>query len=108
MNFFAITACAADAAPEAPGFLNPQLFMLIAMLVAFYFILILPQKKQEKRTRAMLDAVVVGDEVVTAGGLCGKVLSIKDDTVLIETGSDKTKLTFLKTAIRENKTVHEK
>ena len=74
--------------------------MLVAMVAIFYFLMWRPQKKQEKQTKAMLDSLAVGDEVTTIGGIIGKVVSIKEETVLIETGRDKTRIRFLRTAIR--------
>ncbi|MCQ2456623.1 MAG: preprotein translocase subunit YajC [Clostridia bacterium] len=74
--------------------------MLVAMIAIFYFLMWRPQKKQEKQTKAMLDSLAVGDEVTTIGGIIGKVVSIKEETVLIETGRDKTRIRFLRTAIR--------
>ena len=59
---------------------------LVIMVVAFYFMLIRPQKKKEKETKAMLDALKVGDTVTTIGGIIGKVLKVKDDKVCIEIG----------------------
>ena len=59
---------------------------LVAMIVVFYFVLIRPQKKQEKKLREMLAALKVGDKVVTVGGISGKIVKIKDDFVWVETG----------------------
>lgn len=59
---------------------------LVAMIVVFYFVLIRPQKKQEKKMREMLAALKVGDKVITAGGIAGKIVKIKDDFVWLETG----------------------
>jgi len=66
----------------------------------FYFILYRPQKKQEKTVNAMRNSIKVGDEISTNGGIYGKVLSIKDDFLIIESGSDKTKLKIAKWAVR--------
>ncbi len=60
---------------------------LLIIIVLFYFMLIRPQKKREKETRAMLDAMKVGDKIVTIGGICGKIVRIKDNFVFIETGN---------------------
>lgn len=75
------------------------IIMLVAMVVLFYFIGIRPQKKQEKETTAMRNALQVGDEITTIGGIIGKIVSIKEETCVIETGHDRTKLRILKTAV---------
>lgn len=59
---------------------------LVVMIAIFYFMIIRPQKKKEKETKAMLDALKVGDSVTTIGGIIGKVLKVKDDKVCIEIG----------------------
>ena len=80
---------------------------LILMIVVFYFLLIRPQKKRDKEVQKMRENIEVADEIVTIGGIIGRVLSVKEDTVLIETGSDRTKIRVLKSAIAKNNTVHE-
>lgn len=60
---------------------------LILIFVIFYFIAIKPQRKKEKETKAMIDALKVGDKITTIGGICGKITKIKDDYVIIETGN---------------------
>lgn len=80
---------------------------LVLMLVVFYFLLIRPEKKRAKKMKEMLDHLQVADEVVTTGGIIGRVLSVKDDTVLIETGGDRTRLRVLRSSIAENRTTHD-
>ena len=77
------------------------------MVVIFYFLIIRPERKRSKEMQNMLNNIQVADEVVTNGGIIGRVLSVKEDTILIETGSDRTKIRVLKTAIAKNNTVHE-
>lgn len=89
---------------NANGNLVGSYVLLAGMFVIMYFVLIRPQKKREKEMTAMRAALEVGDEVVTNGGILGLVVSIKDDTVLIETGSDRVKLRVLKSAILQNLT----
>ncbi len=60
---------------------------MILVIVLLYFIMIRPQKKREKETKSMIDALKVGDKIVTIGGICGKVAKIKDEFVIIETGN---------------------
>ena len=79
--------------------------MLVAMVGIFYFFMYRPQKKQEKETASMRDGLQVGDEITTIGGIIGKIVSIKDETVLIETSNERNKIRILKTAVR-NVDVH--
>lgn len=76
------------------------IIMLVAMLAVFYFFMYRPQKKQEKETAQMRDSLAVGDEITTIGGIIGQVVSIKEETVMIETGRDGTKIRVLKSAIK--------
>ena len=74
---------------------------MMALLFGFmYFFMIRPQKKQEKKDAEMRNNLAVGDEVTTIGGIIGKVVSIKGETFVLETTRDKTKIRFLKGAIR--------
>ena len=74
--------------------------MLLVLLVVFYFFMVRPQKKQEKETNAMRNGLQVGDEITTIGGIIGKIVSIKDETLLIETTRNCTKIRILRTAVR--------
>ena len=80
---------------------------LALMLVIFYFLLIRPEKTRAKKEKEMRENLQVADEVVTIGGIIGRVLSIQDDTVVVETGSDRNRIRVLKTAIAENRTAHD-
>ena len=75
------------------------LIMLVLLFVVFYFFSIRPQRKQEKETNAMRNNLTVGDEITTIGGIIGKVVSIKEETCVIETSHERTKIRILKTAI---------
>lgn len=95
------TAFAADAsAPQSSG-MGSMVLSIVLMIAIFYFLLIRPQKKKEKEAKNMRDSLMVGDELVTIGGIVGKVIKIKDDEVTIETGSNKTRLTFKKWGINQ-------
>jgi preprotein translocase subunit YajC len=76
-----------------------SLIPLIILLGLMYFLMIRPQNKRDKETKAMREALQVGDEVVTIGGICGKIVKTKDDTVIIQVGADKVKFEMLRTAI---------
>ncbi len=74
--------------------------MIAVLLIVFWLFMIRPQKKQQQKDREMRDSLAVGDEVTTIGGIIGKIVSIKGDTFVLETTKDKTKIRFLKGAIR--------
>lgn len=76
------------------------LIMLAIVVVVFYFFLYRPQKKQEKQTSSMRSGLAVGDEITTIGGIIGKIISIKDETVLLETSADKTKIRILRDSVK--------
>lgn len=80
---------------------------IIGTFVVFYFVLIRPQKQREKKDRAMRSSLEVGDYIVTIGGFCGKIITLKDDEVIIETGADRTKIQFKKWAIQGKDAAHE-
>ena len=74
-------------------------FTLALMLVLLYFMIYRPQKKQEKQDAAMRSSLEIGDQVTTIGGVIGRVVAIKDDTFVLETGADRVKIRFTKNAI---------
>ena len=81
------------------------IIMLVGMVLIFYFFIIRPQKKQEKQTAEMRNSISVGDEIVTIGGICGRIVSIKeDDVIVIETGADRTKLKMKSWCVSTNET----
>jgi preprotein translocase subunit YajC len=75
------------------------LMPLVLLIVIMYFLLIRPQKKREKDVNAMRNSIKVGDEVITIGGICGKIVKTKDDTLTIQVGADKTKFEVMRWAI---------
>jgi len=81
------------------------------MILVMYFIMIRPQRKKEKELKAQIDAMKVGDKVVTIGGICGKVVRIKDEYVFIESGNvgtpdEKSVIKFERSAIKAIETIH--
>jgi preprotein translocase subunit YajC len=98
--FLTADAAAAGAVQDATGQGITTIIMLVAMVALFYFFMYRPQKKQEKQTNEMRNSLQVGDEITTIGGIIGKVVSIKDETVLIETGRDSTKIRILRSAVK--------
>ena len=105
MNFLALLEAAAD--NSGPNTMQGvgTIIMLVAMVAIFYFFLYRPQKKQDKAQNEMRNSLTVGDEITTIGGIIGKIVSIKDETVLIETSNERNKIRILRTAVR-NVDVH--
>ena len=73
--------------------------MLVIMFAVMYFLLYRPQKKQQKKDAEMRNSLEIGDEVTTIGGIVGRVVALKEDTFVLETGSDRVKIRFRRTAI---------
>ena len=75
------------------------IILLVLMVAFFYFFMIRPQKKQEREFNQMLNELQPGDEITTKGGIIGKIVSIKEETMVIETSRDRTKIRLLKSAV---------
>ncbi len=73
--------------------------LLVVFILMIYFMMIRPQRKKDKADREMRDSLRVGDEIITIGGVVGKVEKITEKTVVISTGAGRNKIEFLKTAI---------
>lgn len=72
-----------------------------------YFMLIRPQRKRTKEEKQLRESIQIGDEIVTIGGIYGRIISLKEDTIVIESKSDHSKLTVARWAIQSNLTKHE-
>ncbi|MGD9560071.1 MAG: preprotein translocase subunit YajC [Oscillospiraceae bacterium] len=79
----------------------PLIAMLAVMGVAVYFLMIRPQKKKEKESTQLRNSIEIGDEVTTIGGIVGRVVSIKEDTFVIETAGERSRMRFKRWAIQE-------
>ena len=77
------------------------------MLVAMYFPMIRPQRKKQKEEKQMRENLQVGDEIVTIGGIYGRVISLKEDSMVIESKSDHSKLSIARWALQQNLTIHD-
>ncbi len=97
---FQYLTAAAGGEVSTAGSMISLIVPLLFCGVIFYFFMYKPQKKQDQEAQQMRDNLAVGDEITTTGGIIGKVVSIKDETMVIETTRDATKLRLLKTAIR--------
>ncbi len=86
------------------GSLLTMLLPLIAMFAIFYFIAIRPENKRKKEAEAMRNAVKVGDEIITIGGICGTVVNVKEDRIVIETSADQVRMELTKWSVSSNET----
>ncbi|MDR1927706.1 MAG: preprotein translocase subunit YajC [Oscillospiraceae bacterium] len=108
LNMFGGSAGAASGESGTGGNGFSMIILLVVMVGVMYLTMIRPQKKRQKEERAMRDNLQIGDEVTTIGGIMGRVVTVKEDSVIIETGADRTKLRFTRTAIAINNTAQEK
>ena len=77
----------------------PQIGFLIFFIVIMYLLLIRPQKKKEREIQAMRDALMVGDEIITIGGIRGRIIKTREETVVIQVGADKVKFEVMRWGI---------
>ena len=76
-----------------------MIIMMVVMIAVFYFFLIRPENKKKKEAAEMRNALKVGDNITTIGGIIGDIVSIKDESIVIETSADKVRVEFTKWAI---------
>lgn len=76
-----------------------QFAPLIFMIVLFYLIIFIPEGKRKKKYRAMLDNLKVNDEVMTKGGIIGKIINVQDRFIILQTGPDKVRIKLDKTGV---------
>lgn len=102
-----------NAAAAEAGEVNSTLYLImqagvwVVIIAVFYLIFLRPQKKKEKEVAAMRKNLQIGDEVTTSGGIVGIVVRKTEDTVVIETGGDRSKIRVKTWAIAENVTLHD-
>ena len=109
-NFLTFAMMGATDATQQGGLKDtmPMIIMMAVLFGAMYFFTIRPQKKQQKMEQEIRENTQIGDEITTIGGICGRVVAVKDDTIVLETGSDRVKIKFKKYAIQTNHTANEK
>ncbi len=114
MNFISLLASAGMGATGATGGTTQQqnpmtmIIMMVALFGVMYFVMIRPQKKKQKEEQSMRDNIQVGDEITTIGGIMGRVVTVKDDALIIETGADRNKMKIARWAVSTNNTANEK
>jgi preprotein translocase subunit YajC len=106
MNLNLLTL-AAETTKQPKGSLWMMIVIYALLFGALYFFMIRPQKKKQKEEKKMRENLQIGDEIVTTGGIYGRVISLKEDTIVIESLSDHSKITIARWALQSNLTVHD-
>jgi len=98
-----------DTTPAATGTGSTILLVgyIVVIVGALYFFMIRPQKKRQKAEEKLRNSVEMGDEIITIGGICGRVVALKEDSLVIESPIDHSKTKILKSAVQTNTTVHD-
>ena len=89
------------------GSMWSSIIMMALIILVFWFFIIRPQRKKDKETAKMRSELQIGDEIVTIGGIIGIIVSMKEDSLVIETGSDRSKIRVTRWAISGNNTTAE-
>ena len=105
-GLFGGTGAAAGAEGAAAGGGTGSIIMIVVMVAAMYFLMIRPQKKKQKEEQQMRDSIQIGDEITTIGGIMGRVVTVKEDSIVLETGADRVKMRFQRWAIQTNETAN--
>ena len=92
------------ATEAAPGGLASPVIMMVVMLAVMYFMLIRPENKRKKKDEEMRSSLRNGDQIITIGGVCGTIVDIKEDKIVIETSKDQVRIEFAKWAVSSNET----
>lgn len=78
---------------------SPSIIMLVVLIAVFYFMLIRPENKRKKKAQEMRDSLKKGDTITTIGGIVGKIVMVKPDTIVIETSDDRVRMELTKWAV---------
>lgn len=109
MDLITLTAnnAAGQAQQQGMGGMLLSLLPLVLIFVVMWFFMIRPQKKKQKEEAKMRDNLQPGDEIMTIGGFYGRVISVKDDSIVIESVVDRSKQKIVRSAVQANLTVHD-
>ena len=91
--------------PEGGSLIS--LVLPFLLMIGLFIYMFSSQRKRQKEEQKLRNNLRVGDEITTIGGICGRVLQVKDEEIVIETGADRNKMTIKKWAVQSNNTVHD-
>lgn len=80
------------------------IILMVVLVAVMYFMMIRPQKKRQKEEQEMRSSLEIGDEIITIGGIVGKVVTIREEDIIIETGADRNKMKIQRWAVNTNVT----
>ena len=95
---------ASGAAADGKNGTATYIIMMVVLIALMYFMMIRPQKKRQKEEQEMRSSLEIGDEIITIGGIVGKVVTIREEDLIIETGADRHKMRIQRWAINTNVT----
>ncbi len=103
VNLIQLTSTTSTGSKQNPA---SSLILMAVLFAAMYFLMIRPQKKKQKEEQNMRDSIQIGDEITTIGGIIGRVVTVKEDSIVVETGADRVKLKMQRWAIQTNETAN--
>ena len=101
MNFITLMSSTANGGTASS---TSGIIMMVVLIVIMYFMMIRPQRKRQKEEQEMRSSLEIGDEIITIGGIVGKVVTIREQDLVIETGADRTKMKIQRWAVNTNVT----
>ena len=99
-----LLSLAAGGSGTGAGGLTSSIVLMVVFIGVMYFVMIRPQKKRQKEEQEMRASLEIGDEIITIGGIVGRVVTIREEDIVIETGADRTKMKLQRWAVNTNKT----
>lgn len=92
-------AMLSSATTDGTGGMLQMVIMIVLLIAVFYFLLIRPENKKKKAAAKMRSELSVGDQITTIGGIVGTICAVKENTIVIETSSDRVRMEFTKWAV---------
>ena len=93
-----------QAAGQTKAGSTSYIVLMVVLVAVMYFMMIRPQKKRQKEEQEMRASLEIGDEIITIGGIVGKVVTIREEDLIIETGADRNKMKIQRWAVNTNVT----
>lgn len=108
LNYLCMGAPTTGTAEGSKGSSFSMIIIMVVFMAVMYFIMIRPQKKKQQEEQKLRDSVQIGDDITTIGGINGRVVTVKEDSIVLETGADRTKMKIMRWAIQTNNTANER